>query len=249
MLLYNFICVVGCFNLDPNRVLDVILESFEARPQHHKFFIPLIQNYMPIGSIICEVLGYKFRNYSDRSAPISLYTITAMLLQAHVIELNDMYSWLSPVDDSILTDWEFELNEAHEFVRKLNVISTNKDKETDVVEERIDIYTTKYPTNQKWNLCEALLKVGDWSTAQKLIKKLPEYSVLVHESIACALARLVHLVIEPVYMEKFNLAGKGKTKCELAYSLSNTVKKVGQNVYHSKIGYYYNNTKITGAYT
>merc|ERR1712071_444544 len=27
--------LIGCFNLDPNRVLDIILESFECRPQLH----------------------------------------------------------------------------------------------------------------------------------------------------------------------------------------------------------------------
>lgn len=43
---------------------------------------------------------------------------------------------LSPTDRSIHTDWENELDEAKEYVRKLNVISTNKDKEGEVETEK-----------------------------------------------------------------------------------------------------------------
>lgn len=56
-----------------------------------------------------------------------------------------------------------------------------------------------YEQNQKWNLCEALLSIGDWATAQLLLDKLPEQSVIVKEPVAKALANLVHHVIDPVY--------------------------------------------------
>lgn len=87
--------LIGCFNLDPNRVLDIILESFETRPEQHHLFIELLKSYMTNGNIICEILGYKYRYFSDTKTPASLYTITALLLQSSIIRLNDIYSWVS----------------------------------------------------------------------------------------------------------------------------------------------------------
>jgi THO complex subunit 2 len=87
--------LIGCFNLDPNRVLDIILESFETRPENEKLFIPLLQTYMHDGNIICEVLGYKYRHFAGQRTPESLYTVTALLLQHGVIVLDNIYTWVS----------------------------------------------------------------------------------------------------------------------------------------------------------
>ncbi|XP_058449396.1 THO complex subunit 2 [Malaya genurostris] len=193
--------LIGCFNLDPNRVLDIILESFETRPEHDKIFIPLLQAYINDGHIICEVLGYKYRHFAETKTPESLFKVTALLLQYGVIKLDDIYTWLSPTDKSIVTDWETDVAEAKEFVRKLNVVSTNKDKEQEPEPERV-MTPEKYASNQKWGLCEAVLLIGDWNTAQLLLKKLPDQSVMVNEQTARALCRLLHMIIEPVYRLK-----------------------------------------------
>lgn len=100
-LVYSFInsCILaGCFNLDPNRVLDIILESFEARPHLDKLFISLIKNYMVDPQVISEVLGFKLGNMEvleNYKEPPSLMTIIALLLQHGVISLDDIYPWVS----------------------------------------------------------------------------------------------------------------------------------------------------------
>ncbi len=53
----------GCFNLDPNRVLDIILESFECRPELDDFFTQLIACYIDDREALCHVLGFKFQFY------------------------------------------------------------------------------------------------------------------------------------------------------------------------------------------
>lgn len=75
-------------------MLDIILESFETRPEQSKLFISLLMEYMPNGNIICEVLGYKYRYFCDTKTPKSLYVITALLLQSGLISLDDIYSWV-----------------------------------------------------------------------------------------------------------------------------------------------------------
>ncbi|KAG8229793.1 hypothetical protein J437_LFUL005874 [Ladona fulva] len=131
--------LIGCFNLDPNRVLDVILESFECRPDQYQFFIPLLQSYMCDPKILCEVLGFKYCFYqtnTEEPTPESLYIVTALMLQHEVIMLDDIYCWLTPHDSVIQKMWEEEMAAAQEYVRKLNIISTkDKDKEEPVEEK------------------------------------------------------------------------------------------------------------------
>lgn len=53
--------VTGCFDLDPNRVLDVLLESFECRPHLENFYVPLFKEYVTEHKTLCHILGFKFR--------------------------------------------------------------------------------------------------------------------------------------------------------------------------------------------
>lgn len=83
--------------MDPNRVLDIILESFEARPNLDKLFISLIKNYMGDPQVISEVLGFKLGNMEvleNYKEPPALMTVIALLLQHHVISLDDIYPWV-----------------------------------------------------------------------------------------------------------------------------------------------------------
>ena len=53
--------IIGYFNLDPNRVLDVILESFECQLNQHEFFIALLRGYTADSQTLNELLGFKFK--------------------------------------------------------------------------------------------------------------------------------------------------------------------------------------------
>lgn len=55
--------IIGYFNLDPNRVLDVILESFECQLHQHAFFIDLLKLFTPDSQTMNELLGFKFTFY------------------------------------------------------------------------------------------------------------------------------------------------------------------------------------------
>ncbi|XP_033174015.1 THO complex subunit 2 isoform X2 [Drosophila mauritiana] len=205
--------LIGCFNLDPNRVLDIIIESFETRPDRWNLFIPLLRSYMPTGAIICEVLGYKFCHFKDSRTPRSLYHVCALLLKHGVIALNDVYVWLTPNDGSIKADWEEDLADAREMVRKLNLIQTNKkedEKDPPPPPSVKKFNEEKYNANQKFGLCEALLKVGDWENAYKIIQKLPEQAVVLQEPIARAIADLIHLSVENIYYKKCFKAPAGR---------------------------------------
>ena len=70
LILENIESLIGCFNLDPNRVLDVILEVFECRPEHDDFFISLLESYMSMcePQTLCHILGFKFKFYQVKKS-------------------------------------------------------------------------------------------------------------------------------------------------------------------------------------
>ncbi|XP_063912799.1 THO complex subunit 2 isoform X3 [Zophobas morio] len=205
--------LIGCFNLDPNRVLDIILESFENKPKDAKLFVPLICAYMKDPKIVSEVLASKFtflRN-SESSVPRSLYILTAQLLQHNIISLDDIYLWLTPEDKVMYKECEKAMKDAKEYVRKLQIISINNKEKEETPEEPENVLE-KYNSNQKLGLCEALLLVGDWENAKNLINRLPDHYALSFQPIALALCKLLHYIIEPVYREFCKLGPKIKGK-------------------------------------
>jgi len=55
--------------------------------------------------------------------------------------------------------------------------------------------------NQKFGLCEALIKIGSWELAKTIMSSIPPFSAVSQKSIAQCLCRLIHFVIEPLYYQ------------------------------------------------
>nr|CAI5831186.1 unnamed protein product [Callosobruchus analis] len=218
--------LIGCFNLDPNRVLDVILESFENKPKDARIFISLINSYMNDPTIISEVLSTKFSflKYSGQDVPQSLYILTALLLQNRVIQLDDIYHWLTPDDKSMVKDCEKDMKDAKQYVHRLQVISLNS-KEKEEPPDEGETFNDKYVGNQKLGLCEALLLIGDWDDAQALMKRLPDRYAVGYEPVAKAFSGLLHHIIEPVYRKHGLISQKIPRKPLPAYDSSRAPKQ------------------------
>lgn len=55
--------IIGCFNLDPNRVVDVILEAFEHRSHLREFYIALLRDFLDNPPTLALILAFKFSFY------------------------------------------------------------------------------------------------------------------------------------------------------------------------------------------
>uniref|UniRef100_A0A3B3Y4C6 THO complex subunit 2 n=1 Tax=Poecilia mexicana TaxID=48701 RepID=A0A3B3Y4C6_9TELE len=204
-----------CFNLDPNRVLDIILEVYESRSEQDEFFLSLIKSYMCEPITLCHILGFKFKFYQEpnEETPKSLYHIAAALLNHKLIELEDLYVHfqLMPVDATIVEEHKREISEAKQIARKLVTVvlpsekSEDKEKEKEKEEEKNE----KPPDNQKLGLLEALLRIGDWHHAQSIMDQMPSFYATSHKAIALALCQLVHLTMEPLYRAGVPKGAKG----------------------------------------
>ncbi|XP_063823392.1 THO complex subunit 2 [Ostrinia nubilalis] len=202
--------LIGCFNLDPNRVLDIILESFEARPHLEDLFIPLIKNYMGDPHVISEVLGFKLGNMEvldTYKEPPPIMTVIALLLQHRVISLDDIYPWLRPDDLLMAKEAEKEFKTVQDYIRKLNIVSTKGPQAngpTEFVEEKAD--PQEYWSNQKLVLSEALLKVTAWREFAALYARLHTSSMPARP--ATALCAMLHALVEPLYRTHCRVAPK-----------------------------------------
>ncbi|TRY73857.1 hypothetical protein TCAL_01902 [Tigriopus californicus] len=206
--------IIGYFNLDPNRTLDIILESFECRLEHHRFYIHLLQEFVPDPQTLNELLAFKYKFYESECVdnggkiPESLFTVTALLIQYDILDMDTIYGMLKPDDAEIESESDVGIKDAREFVRKMNVVSTNKGDKPDLTMADFQAIAATYDANQKLGLIEAFLRVGAWTHAEKLMNRLPPYFAVSQEPIAKALQRLVHLTIQPLVQKCSNKSYK-----------------------------------------
>lgn len=95
-VIQNLQSLIGYFDLDPNRVLDLVLEALEAVPArvNNKALVSLFNP-----SFIPHMVGFKFSLYAAPGAPVppdSLYTMCGLLLSQGSISLSQVLPHLSP---------------------------------------------------------------------------------------------------------------------------------------------------------
>lgn len=56
--------------MDPNRVLDIILESFENNPSMNQTFINLLRNYKSEDETICQIIGFKYQALNEQESKL-----------------------------------------------------------------------------------------------------------------------------------------------------------------------------------
>ncbi|VDP72180.1 unnamed protein product [Echinostoma caproni] len=85
--------LIGYFDLDPNRVLDLILDVGEFRENMSEQLVKLIRFYNPDKLDLTHILGHKFHFTQDpgSTTPPSLYRIAAILLANGLINLDILY--------------------------------------------------------------------------------------------------------------------------------------------------------------
>ncbi|CAH3192277.1 unnamed protein product [Porites evermanni] len=219
-VLENIKSLIGRFNLDPNKTLDVLLDSFECRIDLEDFFLPLLKSYMEKceSTALCHIMGFKFQFYKDQPdlpTPPSLYHLTALLMKHSLLSLDDLYLYLSPSDADIATSNTTKMDEAKQEARKMNMavlaeIAAANNEESNKENSKENDKPQIAPDNQKFGVCEALLMVGGWDQARSVLERLPQFAAVSHPPISKALCKLIHTTIEPLYRRHSSKAARGR---------------------------------------
>ncbi|CAJ1936729.1 unnamed protein product [Sphenostylis stenocarpa] len=224
--------LIGHFDLDPNRVFDIVLECFELQPDDD-VFIELIPIFPK--SHASQILGFKFQYYQrmevSSSVPFGLYRLTALLVKQNFIDLDSIYAHLLPRDDEAFEHYNTfsskRLDEANK-IGRINLAATGKDLmddekqgdvtidlfaaldlETEAIEER----TTELQTSQTLGLLTGFLAVDDWYHAHLLFERLSPLNAVEHIQICDSLFRLIEKSICSAYdvVRQTHLQNPGST--------------------------------------
>ncbi|GAB2282383.1 THO complex subunit 2 [Dionaea muscipula] len=202
--------LIGHFDLDPNRVFDILLECFELQPQNNLFLdlIPIFPKFHA-----SQVLGFKFQYYQrldvHSPVPFGLYKLAALLIKEDFIDLDSIYAHLLPNDEDAFEHHSAfstkRLEEANK-IGKINLAATGKDlmddeKQGDVTIDlfaALDIETegvtersSELENNQKLGLLVGFLSVDDWYHANLLFERLSPLNPVAHIKICIGLFRLI----------------------------------------------------------
>jgi hypothetical protein len=135
--------VIGHFDLDPNRVLDVILDVYEHQTWNESF-IPLIRHFRKTS--LAPIVGLKFLNHQSTSsaastaevstesadlskkenadpAPANLFALAAVLLAHKLVDLSDLLPYLHPSIEETVADWNNFETKQRKDIQSFGVVS------------------------------------------------------------------------------------------------------------------------------
>uniref|UniRef100_A0A914L7A5 THO complex subunit 2 N-terminal domain-containing protein n=1 Tax=Meloidogyne incognita TaxID=6306 RepID=A0A914L7A5_MELIC len=98
-------CLIGQFNLDPNRVVDIILECFEYAPNEYQRFVRLIRDFNVDQKDLFSILALKFI-FCQRaeSTPMSLYRLSSILAQENLVDILAVFNLATPTQKEAIED-------------------------------------------------------------------------------------------------------------------------------------------------
>ncbi|CAH9146449.1 unnamed protein product [Cuscuta epithymum] len=210
--------LIGHFDLDPNRVFDIVLEFFEFQPDN-RVYLDLIPIFPK--SHASHILGHKFQYYQrmevNDHVPYGLYRLTALLVKKGFIDLDSIYVHLLPKDEEAFEHYAVSsakrLEEANK-IGRINLAATGKDlmdedKQGDVT---VDLYAafdtesgsvaerlSELQDSQPLGLLMGFLAVDDWYHARMLFDRLSPLNPVEHMQICSGLLRLIGISIVPGY--------------------------------------------------
>ncbi|KAL1568656.1 THO complex subunit 2 [Salvia divinorum] len=210
--------LIGHFDLDPNRVFDIVLECFELQ-LGNSVFLDLIPIFPK--SHASQILGFKFqyfqRNEVNAPVPTGLYQLTALMVKKEFIDVDSIYPHLLPKDEDAFEQYTAfsakRLDEANK-IGKINLAATGKDlmddeKQGDVT---VDLFTAldletmavgerspDLANNQPLGLLMGFLAVDDWFHAHQLLERLSLLNPIEYVQISRGLFRLIEKTMLPAY--------------------------------------------------
>ncbi|KRY00417.1 THO complex subunit 2 [Trichinella pseudospiralis] len=183
--------IIGRYCLDPNRVLVVLMTSFQSKLDKHRYFASLFKEYISAKDAFSCPVAYELnclQNNADdtdshnaelseeeRSAKVqNFFKMIAYLVYYGFLDLNVLLSKTSPTSAEMIQEAETTLKKAEADQRKLLTLSLRGPKETAEVEDTSE-EKPSYLSNQKLALAVSFLEIGDWDNAKQVFDHMPEY--------------------------------------------------------------------------
>ncbi|KAI8318715.1 hypothetical protein GQ54DRAFT_266557, partial [Martensiomyces pterosporus] len=223
-LLVDIRRLIGVFNIDPNRVVDIIIDCFISNVRHYwAFYIALLDASPWCQSAgesqkVAQLVGWKLQFYisspdSEYKFTEELTTVAALLISHGLVSLSDLYSHLAPSSGETI---EAEFDKWCEKMREEQAMAAGNSlsmmggldgglgddakedgEETKKDKQAGDLAKGEW-ANQHALLCAKLLAVGDTRSAMVYLKRFPTLA-RVHQPIADLVARVIDVSTRELY--------------------------------------------------
>ena len=195
---------IGYFNLDPNRVLAVILQCFEPKvgQGHDEDALSLLSDFNKTS--LCDICGFQFQRYnSDDSPPppASFFQLLAFLISHNLITINAFYPHLAPEDSEMVEQYKERLAEGRKNIKALTKVNLNTTQLDEAKDKDVDMEgdSSGPVANKKWQLLIALLDRSDWLNAEFLLTYLSAAGPLSDAGVRQALIGYISKLLAPLY--------------------------------------------------
>lgn len=182
---------IGGYDLDPNRVLDLLILAYGKNEDLEIF--KAIKSFKP--SLITQILGFAF---TENQCSLELCAVTAKLIKEHIFTVEDIWGYMKPQN---LSDSFQDYQKIVQSIRRsLNIVVIN----ADVSQRDKDLATLEHQdySNQKLSLLTELIKQNCWTEAQKIFKRFEGKIVLSSVPGAVqALCDFLEWVMDPVLQD------------------------------------------------
>ncbi|KAI8147416.1 transcription factor/nuclear export subunit protein 2-domain-containing protein [Fennellomyces sp. T-0311] len=246
---------IGIFHLDPNRVLDVLLDFYiKELLRNFSFWIALFKQSKWIEAnhaslIMAHLLGYKFeyyQNYEVKNSPSELYYGCAILIKQGLVRLYDLLPYLKPNEAEMEAAKKSYLEHMNKEMKTLNAgglsmygalgeegVAEILERPAPKVADDDDGEHSDYTANDVVELTKALLAVGDIYHAEQMFAKY-EKLLDMHPEIAHHIYRLCDVILQPAYeryvpdaiKEKYVLFAQAAEDSKIKSEFGNTVPKM-----------------------
>lgn len=223
VIIENIFALIGHFDLDPNRVLDIILKSYESNPFNQNY-IEIIKKFKV--EAIPNLLTLRFHSlHWQETITENTYIVIAQLIKSNIITLENVWPSLKP-SDSDFQDQFIRKNEiAFGFYKENFIVKLTQDTEDKKSDkenhEKLEIeYQRFHNDNQKLCLMNSLVKLNQFSVFEKLaVIYKPILDLSMHEELLDNLCLMVEWVLEPLVQE-FNPSKHLKSRIRKEFNFS-----------------------------
>jgi len=141
--------LIGQFNLDPNRVIDLLLDCFEANPERASYYTGILNALKINQGDLSDILKRKFI-YQEKveGSAYSLCNLAAVICEQKLIDILPFFSFLEPDQKELINLWKKHTELTKSRVKRAEIINTAN---IDVKFVEIDEKDTKTSDNDTKN--------------------------------------------------------------------------------------------------
>ncbi|TMW59488.1 hypothetical protein Poli38472_004557 [Pythium oligandrum] len=199
----DLMSLIGYFDLDPNRVLDLVLDAYEMQPQNDAY-AELLELFKR--ESIPHVLGFKFQFYKRDASeglktPHSLYRLAATLVEKKTLDVESLMPHLAPSKDETVKKALEKIKQQEQAAKafgKVNLAAKTDDSEA---KDKTPAVDDDEVHNQVYGLIIGMLEIGAKERAFEMIRWFTARGVdpLAHAPLTKQMCSFVHSLVASLY--------------------------------------------------